>query len=137
MLKLSPIEISPGIFEAIFTPPLESEPGSYYVLAQLIVRDKATRRIVVVSGEPKILRLDEPDLIGILKLQVDEAPLLPRKPVRLNVTYFILNLPVISHPKLDVTVNGTKIYSSPLAEPFGSVLISLVTPAGASSLQIT
>ncbi len=135
--NLLPVEISPNILETTFTPPLGSKPGIYYALPQLVGREKTTGRLVIFSGSPTMLRLSEPDLVGRVTLKVDEVPITPGGSARVNVTYLVLNLPPEVSPKLDILVNGTKVYSSPLAESSGSVVTSVVAPEDARRLQIT
>ena len=136
LVNLLPVEISPNVLETTFTPPLEAEPGIYYALPQLVGREEGSGRLVVFSGSPTMLRLSEPDLVGRLTLHVDEATLPPGGSTRVNVTYLVLNLPPGVSPRLDILVNETEVYSSPLAESSGSVVTSVVAPETARYLLI-
>ncbi len=136
LVNLLPLEISPGILETSFTPPRDVQPGVYYALPQLVGREGGTGRLVVFTGTLTVVRLSEPDLIVKIGLQVGDIPLEPGRPARVNVTYLVLNLPQGVTPRLDILVNGSGVYSSPLAESSGEVFTSLVTPSGARALHV-
>jgi len=133
---LVPAEISPNILQATFTPPLSAEPGVYYVLPQVVLRDRETGRTYIQSGSPVILNVYEPDVVVTISIEPENETLRYGQATTVNVSYLVLNLPTQAIPRLEVSVNGTLLYSSSLAESSGEITISVVAPNRGSALEI-
>jgi len=133
---LVPIETSPNVLQAVFTPPLSAQPGVYYVLPQLVLREKETGRIYVQTGSPVILSVYEPDIVVSIGIEPENETLNYGQATTIDISYLVLNLPTRVIPRLEVLANGTVLYSSSLAESTGKITVSIVAPSHGSVLEI-